>query len=46
MPIFDRTESKNHQVIDRWDGGIGWIAHPDEDSRRASHAVVGDNGGV
>lgn len=46
MPIFDRTESKNHQVIDRWNGGVGWIAHPDEDSRRASHAVVGDNGGV
>lgn len=32
--------------IDRWDGGIGWIAYPDEQMQRASHAVVGDDGGV
>ncbi|WP_458190954.1 hypothetical protein [Haladaptatus sp. NG-WS-4] len=46
MPIFDRTESIDYQVIDRWGEGVGWLAHPDEDSRRASHAIVGDNGGV
>mgnify|MGYP000188682608 FL=1 len=32
--------------IDRYDGGIGWIAHPDERMQRASHAVVGENGDV
>ena len=32
--------------IDRYDGGVGWIAYPDEDMQRASHAVVGENGGV
>jgi hypothetical protein len=26
--------------IDRWDGGAGWIAHPDEEMQRASHAFV------
>lgn len=32
--------------IDRYEGGVGWIAYPDEDMQRASHAVVGENGGV
>lgn len=31
-------------VIDRWDGGFGWIAHPDELLRRASHGILGDRG--
>ncbi|GAB3322268.1 hypothetical protein EI982_01480 [Haloplanus rallus] len=30
--------------IDRWDGGVGWIAYPDERMQRASHALVGDDG--
>ena len=25
--------------IDRWDGGVGWLAHPDETLARASHAL-------
>ncbi|WP_265108279.1 hypothetical protein [Halosolutus halophilus] len=25
--------------IDRFDGGVGWIAHPDEQMQRASHAL-------
>jgi len=25
--------------IDRFDGGVGWIAHPDEKMQRASHAL-------
>ncbi|QSG05794.1 Metallo-beta-lactamase superfamily enzyme [Halapricum desulfuricans] len=32
--------------IDRYDGGVGWMAHPDERMQRASHAVVGESGGV
>lgn len=32
--------------IDRWDDGVGWIAYPEEDMQRASHAVVGEDGGV
>ena len=30
--------------IDRFDGGLGWIAYPDEQMQRASHALVGDDG--
>ena len=28
--------------IDRWEGGVGWIAHPRETLQRASHALVAD----
>lgn len=38
--------STEYRVIDRWDGGAGWIAYPDEEMQRASHAVVGEDGGV
>lgn len=30
------------QVIDRWDGGLGWLARPAEPLQRASHALAGD----
>jgi len=26
--------------IDRWEGGVGWLADPNEDMRRASHALT------
>lgn len=29
-------------VTDRFEGGIGWIAHPDETMQRAAHAVESD----
>lgn len=35
-----------YRTIDRWDGGVGWLAYPDEEMQRASHALVGDDGGV
>lgn len=25
--------------MSEWDGGVSWIAHPDEDAKRASHAL-------
>lgn len=30
--------------IDRFDGGVGWIAYPDETMQRASHALETDDG--
>ncbi|MFD1515543.1 hypothetical protein [Halomarina rubra] len=30
--------------IDRHDGGVGWLAHPDEEMQRASHALATDEG--
>lgn len=32
------------RVIDRWDGGLGWLASPNELMRRASHALATDDG--
>ena len=39
-------DSDGYREIDRWNGGVGWIAYPEETMQRASHAVVGDDGGV
>ncbi|WP_255149723.1 hypothetical protein [Halorarius halobius] len=30
--------------IDRWSDGVGWLAYPDEEMRRASHAVATEAG--
>jgi len=39
-------ETDGYREIDRWDRGVGWIAYPEEAMQRASHALVGDDGGV
>jgi len=39
------TESANEfATIDRWEGGVGWVAHPEETMQRASHALATDEG--
>jgi len=38
-----RTEPRE---IDRFEGGVGWIAYPDEGMQRASHALATDAGAV
>ena len=30
------------ETIDRWEGGLGWLAHPGEALARASHALAAD----
>lgn len=45
MPLKGSGSTRMRE-IDRYDGGVGWIAHPDEQMQRASHAVVGEEGGV
>lgn len=44
MTMYERGTPERTLVVDEWEGGFGWIAHPEEDSRRASHAVVGSDG--
>lgn len=34
----------DYAEIDRFDGGVGWIAYPDERMQRASHALSTDEG--
>ncbi len=42
--MYARESPTGLQVIDEWADGVGWLAHPEEDGRRASHAVRGDGG--
>lgn len=44
MPIKGSGEATEWTEIDRYDHGVGWIAHPEETMQRASHAItVGDD---
>lgn len=36
--------SADLEVIDRWDGGFSWFAHPGERLQRTSHALVDGDG--
>lgn len=42
MPLKASEPASHFEEIDRWDGGVGWIAHPEEMIQRASHALVDD----
>lgn len=42
MPLKASSPATDYEEIDRWAGGVGWIAHPEEDMQRASHAIVDD----
>lgn len=44
VTIYRRDRSTGAETIDRWSDGVGWIAHPDERGRRASHAIRGEDG--
>lgn len=46
MALKADAPATDWETVDRWDGGAGWIAHPGERMQRASHALVGDDGGV
>jgi hypothetical protein len=39
MTLRDDGPSSEPRIVDRFDGGVGWIAHPEETMQRASHAV-------
>ncbi len=42
MATKESGRSGDWREIDRWEGGVGWIAHPDEKMQRASHAFEVD----
>lgn len=39
MSIFEREDSDGARVTVEYDGGLSWIAHPDEEGKRSSHAI-------
>ncbi len=43
MPLKQNGPGGDPREIDRRDGGVGWIAHPGERMRRASHALAVEN---
>lgn len=44
MPAKVRDHATNFREVDRWEGGVGWMAHPTEIMQRTSHALVTDEG--
>ncbi|QLD90964.1 hypothetical protein HWV07_18695 [Natronomonas salina] len=44
MPAKVTDPATGYEEIDRWNGGVGWIAHPEETMERASHALATDEG--
>lgn len=44
MPAKITERASEYREVDRWEDGVGWIAHPDETMRRASHALATDDG--
>ena len=44
MPLKRTGPATEYEEIDRWDGGVGWISHPEERMRRASHVLASDVG--
>lgn len=42
MPMKGSGPATEYEEIDRFDGGVGWIAYPDEKMQRASHALAVD----
>ncbi len=46
MGLKESGEATGWREIGRDEHGVSWIAYPDETMERASHALVGDDGGV
>ncbi len=42
MALKGSGRATNFEVVDRFDGGLGWVAYPDETMRRTSHALAVD----
>ena len=42
MPLKVEEPAESWREIDRWEHGVGWIAHPEEAMQRASHAFEVD----
>jgi len=44
MPAKVTGRATDYEEIDRWAGGVGWLAHPEETMQRASHALATEEG--
>jgi hypothetical protein len=44
MAIYERGDAEAYTVVDDWEHGISWYAHPEEKGTRTSHAIALDDG--
>jgi len=44
VPAKVTAHATEYERIDAWEGGVGWIAHPEETMERAGHALATDDG--
>ncbi|MFC7203524.1 hypothetical protein ACFQJC_08365 [Haloferax namakaokahaiae] len=44
MSVCRRDGPRELAVTAEWDGGFSWLAHPNDDGRRVSHAIRADDG--
>ena len=42
--MFQRETATDPKIVDEWDEGFGWFAHPNEPGQRASYAFSFDDG--
>jgi hypothetical protein len=42
--MYDRSDAEDAHIVGEWDDAVSWIAHPDEEGKRGSHAIATDNG--
>ncbi|MFB6081509.1 MAG: hypothetical protein ABEJ67_01680, partial [Halanaeroarchaeum sp.] len=42
MPFREGGDAADPRVVDEWDAGVGWQAHPEETMQRTSHALAVD----
>ena len=42
--MYRRERGTDPRIVDEFEAGFGWIAHPDEGGQRASHVIVGEDG--
>jgi hypothetical protein len=40
MSLKEDGLATDSETVDRFDGGVGWVAYPEETMRRASHAIT------
>ena len=44
QPMYRRERGTAPRIVDEFEAGFGWIAHPDEAGQRASHVIIGKDG--
>jgi hypothetical protein len=44
MVLYDRGKSEHARIVGEFDDAVSWMAHPEEEGKRGSHAISTDEG--